>query len=104
MGGYGGAMLPGLRLDHSVIAVSDWETSNAFYRDVVGAELVPLDGGRFVYRLRGPQLHVPGPGVAGGGHDARGRVRPGNSDLRFVWPGPVEEAIDHLERQGVEIE
>jgi catechol 2,3-dioxygenase-like lactoylglutathione lyase family enzyme len=29
-------------LDHVVIAVSDWERSNAFYRDVLGAE--PIDG------------------------------------------------------------
>jgi catechol 2,3-dioxygenase-like lactoylglutathione lyase family enzyme len=28
------------RLDHVVIKVSDWERSNAFYRDVVGAELI----------------------------------------------------------------
>src|SRR4051812_11243838 len=27
-------------LDHVVIAVSDWERSNAFYRDVVGADVV----------------------------------------------------------------
>jgi catechol 2,3-dioxygenase-like lactoylglutathione lyase family enzyme len=26
--------------DHTVIRVSDWERSNAFYRDVLGAELV----------------------------------------------------------------
>ena len=29
-----------IALDHSVIAVSDWERANAFYRDVVGAEQV----------------------------------------------------------------
>jgi len=29
-----------IRLDHCVIAVSDWERANAFYRDVLGAELV----------------------------------------------------------------
>jgi catechol 2,3-dioxygenase-like lactoylglutathione lyase family enzyme len=28
----------GVDLDHCVIAVSDWERSNRFYRDVVGAE------------------------------------------------------------------
>jgi hypothetical protein len=31
-------------------------------------------------------------------------VTPGNSDLCFVWPGPVEDAIVHHERHGVEVE
>ncbi len=42
--------MPGAReieLDHVVIAVSDWERSNAFYRDVLGAELIELDRGRW---------------------------------------------------------
>jgi catechol 2,3-dioxygenase-like lactoylglutathione lyase family enzyme len=34
-----------LRLDHIVIAVSDWERSNAFYHDVLGAEVVERAGG-----------------------------------------------------------
>ena len=29
-----------MTLDHVVIAVSDWEASNAFYRDVLRAEVV----------------------------------------------------------------
>ena len=32
------------RLDHLVISVSDWARSNAFYRDVLGAELVERPG------------------------------------------------------------
>jgi catechol 2,3-dioxygenase-like lactoylglutathione lyase family enzyme len=31
-------------------------------------------------------------------------VRPGGSDLCFVWPGPIEEAAAHLRRHGVEVE
>jgi catechol 2,3-dioxygenase-like lactoylglutathione lyase family enzyme len=31
--------------DHCVIAVSDWERSNAFYRDVIGAEVVERGAG-----------------------------------------------------------
>jgi len=27
--------------DHTVVTVTDWERSNAFYRDVLGAEVVP---------------------------------------------------------------
>ena len=90
-------------LDHVVIAVSDWDTSNAFYREVVGVDLVELERGRFAYRLGSQQLNVHGPGTDA--HPlARERVRPGNSDLCFVWHGPIEEAAGHLERQGVEIE
>ena len=35
---------------------------------------------------------------------ARVPVAPGNSDLCFVWDGAIEEAIEHLGRQGVAIE
>jgi catechol 2,3-dioxygenase-like lactoylglutathione lyase family enzyme len=31
-------------------------------------------------------------------------VTPGNSDLCFVWDGPIEDAIEHLKSHGVEIE
>jgi catechol 2,3-dioxygenase-like lactoylglutathione lyase family enzyme len=31
-------------------------------------------------------------------------VRAGNSDLCFVWDGPIEGAVAHLERHGVEVE
>ena len=52
-----------LELDHVVIAVSDWERSNAFYRDVVGVQLVELSRGRWAYRIGKQQLNVHGPGV-----------------------------------------
>ena len=34
-----------LRIDHVVIAVSDVDRSNGFYRDVLGAEIVEREGG-----------------------------------------------------------
>jgi catechol 2,3-dioxygenase-like lactoylglutathione lyase family enzyme len=86
-----------------VIAVSHWERSNAFYRDVVGAELVELDKGRVAYRLGAQQLNVHGPGSEPF-PVARERVRPGNSDLCLVWPGPIAEAVEHLRRYDVEVE
>jgi catechol 2,3-dioxygenase-like lactoylglutathione lyase family enzyme len=92
-----------LELDHVVIAVSDWDRSNAFYRDVLGAEVVDL-GGRFVYRFGDRQLNLHGPGVDAGDNVARMPVEPGNSDLCFVWPGSIEDAVAHLERAGVEVE
>jgi 2-keto-4-pentenoate hydratase/catechol 2,3-dioxygenase-like lactoylglutathione lyase family enzyme len=94
-----------IRLDHSIVAVSDWETSNRFYRDVVGAEVVPHgDGPRVAYRLGDTQLNVHGPGLDLSGNVARLPVQPGNSDVCFVWPGPIDEAVAHLERQGVAVE
>ena len=92
-----------LSLDHVVIAVSDWERSGAFYRDVLGAELLELDKGRFAYRFGAQQLNVHGPGSEPF-PIARERVRPGNSDLCFVWPGRIEEAVEHLRRRGVAVE
>jgi catechol 2,3-dioxygenase-like lactoylglutathione lyase family enzyme len=89
-------------IDHCVVAISDWDRSNAFYRDVVGAELVPRGAG-WVYRIGDQFLSVHGPGF-----DtrwvARDPVRPGNSDICFVWQGPIEAAIARLEEQGVQIE
>ena len=80
-------MKPSVRLDHCVVHVSAWRRSNAFYRDVLGAQ----------------QLNVHGPGV-----DAAPVVGvpgpPGGSDLCFVWPGPISDAEHHLRRHGVEVE
>jgi catechol 2,3-dioxygenase-like lactoylglutathione lyase family enzyme len=97
-------MAHNIRLDHSVIAVSDWDVSNRFYRDVLGATLVEHGPGRWAYRLGDTQLNVHGPGVDVSSNVARLPVRPGNSDLCFVWPGAIDEAVEHLGRHGVEVE
>jgi catechol 2,3-dioxygenase-like lactoylglutathione lyase family enzyme len=92
-----------LRLDHVVVAVSDWERSTAFYRDVLGAEVVELDKGRVAFRFGGQQLNVHGPGSTPEPRAAE-PVRPGNSDLCFVWEGSAESAAAHLRSHGVEPE
>jgi catechol 2,3-dioxygenase-like lactoylglutathione lyase family enzyme len=89
-------------LDHCVIHVSDWQRSTAFYRDVLGAEAVPVGRG-FAYRFGPVQLNCHGPGQIGEPR-ARLPVMPGGSDLCFVWPGPIEEAMAHLARHRVEVE
>ncbi len=91
-----------IRFDHCVIAVTDWERSNAFYRDVLGAELIERGAG-WAYRFGDQQLNVHGPGVRGEPL-ARDPVRPGNSDLCFRWDGPIEAAVDHLRKHGVDVE
>ncbi|MBV8065281.1 MAG: VOC family protein [Actinobacteria bacterium] len=93
-----------LRIDHVVIAVSDYDRSNEFYSAVLGAEPVAIGRGRYAYRLaNGQQLNVHGPGSSPIPR-AADPVKPGNSDLCFVWDGTPEEAIEHLLSHGVEIE
>lgn len=99
------------QFDHLVIHISDWEGSNRFYRDVLGAELVenpeasgnPLGG--WAYRFGGQQLNVHGPWP--GRTDAccpPPLNQPGRADVCFSWAGGIEEAQEHLERFGVSIE
>jgi catechol 2,3-dioxygenase-like lactoylglutathione lyase family enzyme len=92
------------RLDHVVIAVSDWERSNRFYADVLGVEVLEISRGRYAYKLAdGQQLNVHGPGSSPVPR-AVDPVRPGNSDLCFVWDRTPEEAVEHLLAHGVDIE
>lgn len=91
-----------MRLDHVVVAVTNFDRSNAFYRDVVGAEIVVVEG-RVTYRFGDLQLNVHGPGVRPA-MVASVPVAPGGSDLCFVWDGPIDGAVDHLRRHAVEIE
>ena len=73
------------KLDHCVIKISDWERSNKFYSEVMGAELVQRPAG-WAYRFGDKQLNVHGPGVSPA-EVARIPVQPGNSDLCFEWAG-----------------
>ncbi|HEX3831820.1 MAG TPA: VOC family protein [Solirubrobacteraceae bacterium] len=91
------------KLDHCVIHVSSWERSNAFYRDVLGAELIDRGAGTWAYRFGSEQLNVHGPG-ADPDPVARIPVAPGNSDLCFEWPEPIETAAAHLCQHDIEIE
>lgn len=93
-----------VRLDHCVIAVSDWERSTNFYRDVLGAEVVDHPDGRVAYRFGNQQLNVHGPGLDIGPLVASPPVAPGGSDLCFVWPGTVEKAMAQLRHHQVPVE
>ncbi|HEV2009970.1 MAG TPA: VOC family protein [Candidatus Limnocylindria bacterium] len=91
-----------VRLDHVVIAVSDRRRSDAFYREVVGADVVEHNG-RVFYRIGEQQLNVHAADVAPAAV-ALIPVAPGNSDLCFEWPGPIGDAIAHLERKSIAVE
>ena len=89
-------------LDHCVIHVANWERSNAFYQNILGAELIPRGNG-FAYRLGNAQLNCHGSNV----HPhplAQIPVQPGNSDLCFIWPDKIESAIEHLKQHHIAVE
>lgn len=96
-------MAVNVKFDHCVIHVADWARSNAFYRDILGAEIVERPNGGFAYRFGTEQLNLHGPGVTPA-EVARLPVQPGNSDLCFEWHGAIADAAAHLERHGVAIE
>jgi catechol 2,3-dioxygenase-like lactoylglutathione lyase family enzyme len=91
-------------LDHCVIHVSERARSNAFYRDVLGAELIGDPDGVAMYRFGANQLNVHGPGLDDPQPLAEVPVMPGGSDLCFAWPGPVEGAVELLESRGIDVE
>lgn len=88
-------------LDHCAIGVSDWQAANQFWSEVVGAELVELPRGLWAYRFGDQQLTVHGPGAT---PNPPGKVAPGSSHVALAWPGPVEQAAEHLRAHGVQIE
>ena len=92
-----------IKLDHSVIHVTEWARSNRFYGDVLGAELIDRGNNTWAYRFGSEQLNVHGPGVTA--HPlAQVPVAPGNSDLCFEWSGPIEDAVAHLHAHDVVVE
>jgi catechol 2,3-dioxygenase-like lactoylglutathione lyase family enzyme len=96
-----------IRLDHCVIASSDFNRSDSFYTRVLGAEVLAPRPEQHIYRIGEQVLSVHGPGaaqLAGPTMLASKPVVPGGSDLCFEWGGPIEAAIAHLESCGVSVE
>lgn len=94
-------------IDHVVLVVKDIPTTLAFYRDVLGLEVL----GEAEWR-RGerpfPSLKV-GAGNMLNVHQAdypHGALNPqaGSADLCFVWNGPIEDTVALLRAKNVPIE
>ncbi len=83
------------RLDQVVITVSDWNCSIAFYRDVLGTQVVDHPDGRVVFRFGDQQLDVHGPGLDVGPLGTSPPVAPGGSDLCLVWSTSAPEERGH---------
>jgi len=74
--------MDGILLDHCVNHVSTWQRSKRFYREGMGAVIIPIGAG-FSYRFGDTQLNCHAPGVDGA-PNAAWPVQPGGSDLCFI--------------------
>lgn len=95
-----------IELDHCVIASSDIERTDAFYREVFGAEIDALMDNFRQYQIGDVMLSVHGPGLAAMAPPellATLPVKPGGSDLCFRWGGTVAALEQHLGDCGIEI-
>jgi catechol 2,3-dioxygenase-like lactoylglutathione lyase family enzyme len=77
-----------MKPDHCVAHVVDWARSSAFYRDVLGAEIVTRPNGGFAYRF----------GANGDGTSVDFR-NPGGSLLEFISYWKEREAPQAFEQK-----
>jgi len=97
--------------DHVAITAADPEATMAFYRDVLGAEVLYEDKWRAgkipVYSLQvgANRINVHDPERDKGlpPEMVAGVPTPGSEDFCFRWEGPIEEAIEMLESHQVPI-
>lgn len=94
-------------IDHVVLVARDIATTLAFYRDVLGFEVLgeaewKRGERRFPSLKVGPanMLNVHEPDYP----DAARNPQPGSEDLCFVWDGPIEGAVARLTSKNVPIE
>ena len=94
-------------IDHVVLVVKDIPTTLAFYRDVLGLEVLGEEewkrGERQFPSLKVGAANMLNVHLADYGHGAR-HPQPGSDDLCFVWDGPTEDAVRRLQAKNVPIE
>ena len=91
-----------ITFDHCVVHVSDWERSNAFYRDVLGAELVRRPQG-WAYRFGDTAAQSARAGISPRRGGAACRCSPATAICASNGTGRSPTPSRHLERCGVPI-
>jgi catechol 2,3-dioxygenase-like lactoylglutathione lyase family enzyme len=87
------------RLDHLVLTVTDLAATIAFYRDVLGMEVVTFGAGRTALTFGDSKINLH---EAGNEFEPKAQVaRPGTADLCFIVDEPVADVMRSLQRHGV---
>lgn len=89
------------KLDHLVLTVADVEKTTAFYVSVLGMKIERYADGRIAlkYGRQKINLHAFGKEF----EPKANTPMPGSADLCFISQTPLDEAMAHVERCGVEI-
>lgn len=89
-------------IDHLVITVNNVEASCTFYKNVLGLEILSFEDGRKALRVGDQKINL---------HEAGNELSPcashptpGSADLCFITPQPIENYMDHLQKNGISIE
>lgn len=89
-------------IDHIVFTVADIDATIAFYRRVLGMEVVTFAGGRRALRFGQNKINLHQAGHEFNPH--AGRPVPGSEDLCLITSTPLDEVIARLRWAGVPIE
>lgn len=88
-------------LDHLVLTVASLETTCAFYRDVMGMEVVTFADGRTALHFGDQKINLH---VAGHEFEPKADTPlPGSGDLCFLSETPMDRIIETLGRHGIAI-
>lgn len=90
------------RIDHFVLTVASIEATCAFYRDVLGMEVVTFAGGRRALSFGAQKINL---------HEAGREFEPkaarptaGSGDFCLIADTPLEQVIAELQARGIAIE
>ncbi len=90
------------RIDHLVLTVADIDRTCAFYRDILGSEVVTFGNGRKALKFGHQKFNLH---QAGHEFEPKAlRPTPGSADLCLIAETPVDKIISALKQRDVEIE
>lgn len=90
------------RIDHVVLTVKGIEKTCEFYSRVLGMEVVMFGANRRAVRFGKQKLNLQEKGKES---EHRARVAmPGTIDICLITEDPLENVLEHLNREGVTIE
>src|SRR5690242_9628180 len=89
------------RLDHLVLTVADIEATCAFYRRVMGMEIITFGSGRKALAFGQQKINLHERGKE---FEPKATLpTPGSGDLCFITETPIDEVVEHLKAQKVAI-